>query len=44
MLKKLYDIIGDDADIYIARSRNDQVVTDFKSGLETLFKICFKNF
>ena len=29
--KKLYDIIGDDAGyLHIARSRNDQVVTDFK--------------
>ena len=29
--KKLHDIIGDDAGyIHTARSRNDQVVTDFK--------------
>ena len=38
--KKLHDIIGDDAGyIHTARSRNDQVVTDFKMWILSLIHI-----
>ena len=37
--KRLFEIIGDDAGfIHTARSRNDQVITDFKIWLRKLDK------
>ena len=42
--KKLHDIIGDDAGyIHTARSRNDQVVTDFKMWIRDSTKDLISN-
>ena len=42
--KRLYEIIGNDAGyLHIARSRNDQVVTDFKLWIKKSSKIIIKN-
>ena len=42
--KRLYEIIGNDAGyLHIARSRNDQVITDFKLWLKKSSKIIVQN-
>tara|TARA_Y100000590_G_scaffold151522_1_gene174114 strand:+ start:6209 stop:7600 length:1392 start_codon:yes stop_codon:yes gene_type:complete len=42
--KRLFEIIGEDAGfLHIARSRNDQVITDFKLWIKKASKILIKN-
>ena len=42
--KRLFEIIGDDAGyLHIARSRNDQVITDFKLWIKKASKEIIKN-